>query len=62
MMEMKPIGLIHSPFADLTGMPIQPAGAAGVSGTIEVFSEHEAGLKECEQSHAGEAPPARLTL
>jgi tRNA (adenine37-N6)-methyltransferase len=48
MMEMKPIGLIHTPFADLTGMPIQPAGAAGVSGTVEVFSEYQAGLKDLD--------------
>lgn len=47
-MEMKPIGLIHTPFADLTGMPIQPAGAAGVSGTVEVFSEYQAGLKDLD--------------
>ncbi|MFO7645948.1 MAG: tRNA (N6-threonylcarbamoyladenosine(37)-N6)-methyltransferase TrmO [Desulfosarcina sp.] len=45
---MKPIGLIHTPFADLTGMPIQPAGAAGVSGTVEVFSEYQAGLKDLD--------------
>jgi tRNA (adenine37-N6)-methyltransferase len=48
MMDMKPIGLIHTPFADLTGMPIQPAGAAGVSGTVEVFSEYQAGLKDLD--------------
>ena len=29
-------------------MPIQPAGAAGVTGTVEVFEEYRAGLKDLE--------------
>jgi tRNA-Thr(GGU) m(6)t(6)A37 methyltransferase TsaA len=29
-------------------MPIQPAGAAGVKGTVEVFDEYKAGLKDLE--------------
>ncbi|AKJ65195.1 tRNA (N6-threonylcarbamoyladenosine(37)-N6)-methyltransferase TrmO [Kiritimatiella glycovorans] len=45
---MEPIGLIHTPFTDLTGMPIQPAGAAGVSGTVEVFDEYQPGLKNLD--------------
>jgi hypothetical protein len=32
-MEYRPIGAIHTPFESPEGMPIQPAGAAGVSGT-----------------------------
>jgi len=47
-MEMQPIGLIHTPFTDLAGMPIQPAGAAGVSGTVVVFDEYQAGLKDLD--------------
>ncbi|MFY9750135.1 MAG: tRNA (N6-threonylcarbamoyladenosine(37)-N6)-methyltransferase TrmO [Methanoregula sp.] len=31
-----PIGTIHSPFSDIAGMPIQPNGARGVQGTIEL--------------------------
>lgn len=45
---MKPIGLIHTPFTDLAGMPIQPSGAAGVRGTVEIFAEYRAGLKDLE--------------
>jgi len=48
MTEMKPIGIIHSPFKEPGGMPIQPAGAAGVTGTVEVFEEYRAGLKDLE--------------
>jgi tRNA (adenine37-N6)-methyltransferase len=48
MIEMEPIGIIHTPFLELEGMPIQPAGAAGVRGTVEVFEEFRAGLKDLE--------------
>ena len=46
--EYHPIGIIHSPFTELSGMPIQPAGAAGVEGTVEVFSKYKDGLKDLE--------------
>ena len=36
--EYEPIGVIHSPFQSTEGMPIQPAGAGGVTGTVEVFT------------------------
>lgn len=42
------IGVIHSPFVDTEGMPIQPSGAQGVSGTVELESEFSAGLKDLE--------------
>jgi len=29
MIELKPIGTIHTPFTKLEGMPIQPKGATG---------------------------------
>ena len=45
---MKAIGTIHTPYASLEGMPIQPAGAAGVKGTVEVFEEYRAGLKDLD--------------
>ncbi len=44
----RPIGIIHSPFADIEGMPIQPTGASGVRGTVEVRPEFTAGLKDLE--------------
>ena len=42
------IGTIHSPFQTIEEMPIQPAGARGVEGTIEVFEPFRAGLKDLE--------------
>lgn len=47
-MEMKPIGTIHTPFTELTGMPIQPAGAAGVAGTVDILEEYQAGLQDLD--------------
>jgi tRNA-Thr(GGU) m(6)t(6)A37 methyltransferase TsaA len=44
----KPIGTIRSPFTDTKGMPIQPAGAKGIAGTIEIEPEFEAGLKDID--------------
>jgi tRNA-Thr(GGU) m(6)t(6)A37 methyltransferase TsaA len=40
------IGIVHSPFKDIKGMPIQPSGASGVQGTVELFPEYKAGLKD----------------
>jgi tRNA-Thr(GGU) m(6)t(6)A37 methyltransferase TsaA len=40
------IGVIRSPFRQPEGMPIQPAGAAGVKGRIVVRSAYRAGLKD----------------
>jgi len=44
----RPIGIIHSPFTNIEGMPIQPTGASGIQGTIEIFPEFAAGLKDLE--------------
>ena len=44
----RPIGVIHSPFTDIEGMPIQPTGAPGIRGTVEVFPEFAEGLKDLE--------------
>jgi len=46
--KYKPIGIIHSPFKEPKGTPIQPAGAKGVNGTVEVFPEYAGGLKDIE--------------
>lgn len=48
MIELNPIGIIHSPFTKLEGMPIQPAAAAGIRGTIEMFEEYHEGLKDLD--------------
>lgn len=47
-MEMTPIGTIRTPYTTPEGMPIQPAGAGGVKGTVEVFEEYRAGLKDLD--------------
>ena len=44
----RPIGVIHSPVKQTKGMPIQPAGARGVAGTVEVIPEYGDGLKDLD--------------
>lgn len=44
--EFHPIGVIHTPFSKPEGMPIQPAGAAGVQGTVEIFEPYRRGLQD----------------
>ncbi|MBM4141177.1 MAG: tRNA (N6-threonylcarbamoyladenosine(37)-N6)-methyltransferase TrmO [Nitrospira sp.] len=44
----KPIGIIHSPFKDVKGMPIQTTAAQGIAGTIEIEPEYTGGLKDIE--------------
>ena len=46
--KYKPIGIIHSPFKEVQGMPIQSTGARGVKGTVEVFAEYCPGLKDID--------------
>jgi tRNA-Thr(GGU) m(6)t(6)A37 methyltransferase TsaA len=44
----KPIGIIHSQFNTVSGMPIQPSAASGTKGTVEIFTDYAAGLKDLE--------------
>jgi tRNA (adenine37-N6)-methyltransferase len=44
----RPIGLIRTPFKKLENMPIQPSGAAGIRGTVELFLEFAEGLKDLD--------------
>jgi tRNA-Thr(GGU) m(6)t(6)A37 methyltransferase TsaA len=44
----KPIGIIHSPFKEPSGTPIQPAGARDIEGTVEIASEYVGGLEDIE--------------
>jgi tRNA (adenine37-N6)-methyltransferase len=46
--EYQPIGIIHSPFESVEEMPIQPAGAGGAAGTVEVYDQFLAGLKDLD--------------
>ena len=43
-----PIGIIHSPFKDLAGMPIQPASEFSAPGTVEIMPEFAPGLKDLD--------------
>jgi tRNA-Thr(GGU) m(6)t(6)A37 methyltransferase TsaA len=42
------IGVVHSPYKEPRGMPIQPTGAAGIAGTVELNPEYEGGLKDLD--------------
>ena len=46
--QYEPIGVIHTPFSDLQGMPIQPTAGAAAQGTVEIFPQFQAGLKDLE--------------
>ena len=44
----KSIGLVKTPFSSREGMPIQPTGAKGIKGEIEIFHEFADGLKDLD--------------
>ena len=44
----RPIGVIRTPFKEPRGTPIQPTGATGVEGKVEVFPEYSSGLRDLE--------------
>ena len=46
--KYKPIGVIHSPFKEPKGTPIQPAGAKNIDGTVVLFPEYAEGLKDLD--------------
>jgi tRNA-Thr(GGU) m(6)t(6)A37 methyltransferase TsaA len=46
--KLKPIGIIHSPFSEPKGVPIQPTAGKDVQGTVEVFPEYVDGLKDLD--------------
>lgn len=43
-----PIGIIRSPFKTIQGTPIQPRGAQGIRGTIEMRPDLVPGLKDLD--------------
>jgi tRNA-Thr(GGU) m(6)t(6)A37 methyltransferase TsaA len=49
-MEIKytPIGTIHSPFHELSGMPIQPSSESSAPGMVDLLPEFTLGLKDLE--------------
>jgi tRNA-Thr(GGU) m(6)t(6)A37 methyltransferase TsaA len=46
--KYKPIGVVHSPFKEPKGTPIQPPGGKGIDGMVAVFPEYAEGLKDIE--------------
>jgi len=46
--KYKPIGIIHSSYKRIEGVPIQPSAAQGVKGTIELKEEFVEGLRDLE--------------
>ncbi len=64
-----PIGIIHSPFTQLSGMPIQPTSESSAEGKIEIYPKFSNGLKSLEGFshiyllyHLHKAAPAKLRL
>jgi tRNA (adenine37-N6)-methyltransferase len=43
-----PIGVVHSPFTTLEGMPLQTIAAQGIPGSIELAPAFRGGLKDLE--------------
>lgn len=43
-----PIGVIHSPFKDIEGMPIQSAAGGGIRGSVELLAKFELGLQDVD--------------
>jgi tRNA-Thr(GGU) m(6)t(6)A37 methyltransferase TsaA len=69
LIQYRPIGVLHTPFKDIAGMPIQPVGAAGVRGTAEIDDEFAPGLQDLEGFshiivlyHFHRAPAPRLLV
>jgi len=46
--KYRPIGVVHSSFREPKGTPIQPKGATGTHGTVEVFPEYAEGLRDID--------------
>lgn len=44
----KPIGIIHSPFKEPKGTPIQSTAAKDIEGTIDIFPEYTDGLQDLD--------------
>ncbi|HEY6570346.1 MAG TPA: tRNA (N6-threonylcarbamoyladenosine(37)-N6)-methyltransferase TrmO [Candidatus Limnocylindrales bacterium] len=44
----RPIGVIRTPFSDPAGMPVQAAGATGITGSIELDPAYAEGLADLD--------------
>lgn len=47
-MDISPVGVIRTPFTSPEGMPVQPCGAIGTEGTIDLLPEYLEGLKDID--------------
>lgn len=68
-MNLVQIGVIHTPWREVAGMPVQPRGAAGAEGTVEVLPEYADGLRDVDGFDRlwlvywfHQAGPARLSV
>jgi len=48
MIQLQPVGVVHSPFAEPGSVPRYAAERANANGTIEVFPEYREGLKDLD--------------
>ena len=46
--ELTQIGIIHTPFRERKGTPIQPKMGRGIEGQVEVFDKYVPGLKDLD--------------
>lgn len=46
--KLSPIGIIHSPFTEAKGTPVQAGAAKDVRGSIHLFEEYSAGLADLD--------------
>jgi len=46
--SLKPIGVIHTPFEEPKGTPIQPGRSDGARGTVDVYPEYAEGLNDLD--------------
>jgi len=46
--KYRQIGIIHSPFKEPRGTPIQPTAASGIDGSVEIFQEYTEGLEDLD--------------
>ncbi len=67
--ELKPIGIVHSPFKGSKGTPIHPGASEGARAEIELFPEYEEGLKDLDGFshivvlfHLHRSKPYKLTV
>jgi tRNA-Thr(GGU) m(6)t(6)A37 methyltransferase TsaA len=46
--RLTPIGVIHTPFQESAGAPIQPSRARRTRGTVQLFDQYREGLKDLD--------------